>query len=119
MSNLSEKENVMKPNNARASVYLIDDGDDRHLSFKGQSADGGRHSPNTVLAGTDSLFSQKDTWERMTVMMHGSHFIKDAFLLHVHCSETPKRTWIPRPPSSWSRFTFDGTIPASGEKPAV
>lgn len=31
------------------------------------------HSPNTVLAGTDSLFNQKDTWERMTVMMHGRY----------------------------------------------
>lgn len=29
--------------------------------------------PNTVLAGTDSLFNQKDTWERMTVMMHGRY----------------------------------------------
>lgn len=27
--------------------------------------------PKTVLAGTDSLLIQKDTWERMTVMMHG------------------------------------------------
>lgn len=31
------------------------------------------HLPNTVLAGTDSLFNQKDTWERMTVMMHGRY----------------------------------------------
>lgn len=31
----------------------------------------GVHSPNTVLAGTDSLLSQNDTWERMTVMMQG------------------------------------------------
>lgn len=30
-----------------------------------------RHSPNTVRAGTDSRFSQKETWDRMTVMMHG------------------------------------------------
>lgn len=30
-----------------------------------------RHSPNTVRAGTDSLFSQKETWDSMTVMMHG------------------------------------------------
>lgn len=29
--------------------------------------------PNTVLAGTDSLFNQKDTWERMTVMIHGRY----------------------------------------------
>lgn len=32
-----------------------------------------KHSPNTVLAGTDSLFSQKDTWERITVMIHGKY----------------------------------------------
>lgn len=31
------------------------------------------HSPNTVLAGTDSLLSQNDTWERMTVMMQGRY----------------------------------------------
>jgi len=30
-------------------------------------------SPKTVLAGTDSLLSQKDTWERMTVMKHGMY----------------------------------------------
>lgn len=27
--------------------------------------------PKTVLAGTDSLLIQKDTWERMTVIMQG------------------------------------------------
>lgn len=27
--------------------------------------------PNTVRAGTDSLFIQKDTWERITVIMQG------------------------------------------------
>lgn len=31
------------------------------------------NSPNTVLAGTDSLFNQNDTCERMTVMMHGRY----------------------------------------------
>lgn len=30
-------------------------------------------SPKTVLAGTDSLLSQKDTWDRMTVMMQGRY----------------------------------------------
>lgn len=29
------------------------------------------HSPKTVLAGTDSLFSQNDTWDRITVMKQG------------------------------------------------
>ncbi len=27
--------------------------------------------PNTVRAGTDSLFIQKETWAKMTVMMQG------------------------------------------------
>ena len=39
----------------------------------GMAVDKGRSLPNTVLAGTDSLFNQKDTWERMTVMMHGRY----------------------------------------------
>lgn len=29
--------------------------------------------PKIILAGTDSLFIQKDTWERITVMMHGMY----------------------------------------------
>lgn len=29
------------------------------------------HLPKTVLAGTDSLLSQKETCERITVIMHG------------------------------------------------
>lgn len=45
-----------------------------YLCMKAEEVkEGGRHLPNTVLAGTDSLFNQKDTWERMTVMMHGRY----------------------------------------------
>lgn len=29
------------------------------------------HSPNTVLAGTDSRFSQKETCDKITVIMQG------------------------------------------------
>lgn len=38
---------------------------------RSEEATGPGHSPNTVLAGTDSRFSQKDTWDRITVMMQG------------------------------------------------
>lgn len=31
------------------------------------------NSPKTVRAGTDSRLSQKDTWDSMTVMMHGRY----------------------------------------------
>lgn len=30
-----------------------------------------QHLPKTVRAGTDSLLSQKDTCDKMTVMIHG------------------------------------------------
>lgn len=32
-----------------------------------------RYSPKTVLAGTDSLFSQNDTCDKITVMMQGRY----------------------------------------------
>lgn len=31
------------------------------------------HPPKTVRAGTDSRFSQKETWDRMTVIMQGRY----------------------------------------------
>lgn len=55
MSNLSGKENVMKPNNAWASVYLIDDGDDRQLSFKGQVEVGHRLRLNPLFHVTAKI----------------------------------------------------------------
>lgn len=41
-----------------------------HTCLEAREAD---DSPKTVLAGTDSLLSQKDTWDRMTVMMQGRY----------------------------------------------
>lgn len=32
-----------------------------------------KDSPKTVLAGTDSRLSQKETWDRITVMMQGRY----------------------------------------------
>lgn len=57
----------------QCSFYLPTSFVDRWIYFYQQILREERDSPKTVLAGTDSLLSQNETWERMTVMMQGRY----------------------------------------------
>lgn len=76
-----------------------------------------RHLPNTVLAGTDSLLSQKDTWERITVIIHGKYVWitkYPIFLLRWKC--VVMTTYSPRDVEKeiWVGFFKDSTTFVNG-----